>query len=180
MVKKYFNKFGVSVVESVGIMMLITSAIIGCVYFLKNKPPGFLGFDIGDRGYGELIKKDRAQAELVMIGRITGKSAQTQEGMNIYGDPESLSYGFVDFAIDSIERGHYPYDKINVYFGWASNLSPPQIFPWGTKKDYKVGDRVRVFLYYGVPAAEGVGPDRPCYFTGLAYLSLEPLETTLE
>jgi hypothetical protein len=117
MAKKYLDKFGVSVLESVGIMMLITSAIVAGVYFLKNKPPGFFGLDGGERGYSDLIKKDRAQAELVIIGRITGKSAQTQEGMNIYGDQESLSYGFVDFAINSIERGQYPYDKISVYFG---------------------------------------------------------------
>ena len=117
MAKKYLDKFGVSVLESVGIMMLITSAIVAGVYFLKNKPPGFFGLDGGERGYSDLIKKDRAQAEFVIIGRITGKSAQTQEGMNIYGDQESLSYGFVDFAINSIERGQYPYDKISVYFG---------------------------------------------------------------
>lgn len=180
MAKKYSNKLGVAVLESAGIMILVTCGIIAILYFLKNNPSGFPGFSVEDRNYRELIKKNRAEAELVIIGKIINMHAQIQEGMSADGDPLGIKYGFVDFAIESIERGYYPGDKISVYFGWASNLSPPENYPFGTKLDYKVGDRVRAFVSYGTPAATGPGSAQPCYFTALAYLSLEPLKPSRE
>ena len=176
MIKKYSNNVGAHVIEGVGIMVLVTTALIAAIYFLKKGPSSFPGFSVEDRQLREAIKQDRANAALVIVGRVAGKSANYQEGWSD-GDPMVLGFGYWDFNIESVERGHYPYKKISVYFGWTCNLSPPTDYPFGSKLDYKVGDRVRAFLSYGVPAAGGVGPDRPCYFTALAYLSLELLET---
>lgn len=172
--KKYSNNLGAHVIESVGIMILVVTTIIAGAHFLKKGPRG-PSFNIEDRRLREEIKKDRAEAQLIIVGRIAKKSARIQTGISGDSVPMSLAFAYLDFTIESIEKGRYPYKEISAYFGWASSLQPPETLPWGAKTDYKVGDKVRVFLSYGVPSGLGTGPDKPCYFTRLAYLSLDPL-----
>jgi len=172
--KKYFNKCGVAVTESVGIAILVTCAIIAGIFFLKRNSPSFSIFGIENRELKESIKKDRAEAVLVLTGRIAAINKDYREGWS-NGDPLILGFAHWDFIIESVERGYHPHKKINFYIGWGSNLSVPHEYPLGTKQDYKVGDRVRVFLSYGDPFYGDTGRKGKFYFTKLALFSLDDL-----
>jgi hypothetical protein len=126
---------------------------------------------IVDKKIAEFVTKLKSEAELVVVGKIVGISKQMQENM-FMGDNLQLVHGMWTLEIELIERGNYSGDKINFFVGWGSNRVIPRQFPAGIKSEYKIGDRVRVFLMYGIP---GKGNNQPSYYTLESFFCIEPL-----
>jgi hypothetical protein len=146
----------------VGLLVIVAIAIImNSLQKSKNtyKKVDSEGSDIDD----EMVRKWKKQAELVIVGRMLNRVG---EGT---GDAITITlYGFFNIAVESVERGHYPYDTIKAYIGWISNLDGGHLYPPFIKQNYRMGDRVRIYLNYD--QLEGFG-----YYTPGALYTIEPL-----
>ena len=94
----------------------------------------------------EEVQKAKQEAPLIIIGIITKiydrANFQERREQNYFG------LGYYDVLVQSVEKGQYQNEKITVGIGWFSNFSPPEIYSPFLKKNYRVGDRIRLFLYY--------------------------------
>ena len=129
--------------------------------------------DSGD--LDRLVEENKKNAELVIVGKITNVSSRFDQNQE-RGEEFMMGYGFWDIDIEKVERGSYPGNRITVYIGWTSNLAPTQFYsPW-VKKNYRSGNRIRIYLYYiGKEGREDyVGPSET-YTALAAYYGVEPL-----
>jgi|GEM_PF-4166536 len=157
--------------ETIGIFMVVSLGVLATVHY--GKIPYGNWFDVLLSGKAvESVKRARADAQLVVVGKLVGMRDEIRQNVD-RGDDVMMLHGAWTLEIEAVERGSYPGKKIDFLFGWKSNRAAPQEFPAGIRKTYKNGDRVRVFLEYGVP---GRGRNEPCYFTHYAYYCLEPLD----
>ena len=112
----------------------------------------------------EWIHQARQDASLVIVGRLMRISDQIHYGSEGMGDAVT-GYGYYHIAVDKVERGHYSDKEIKINIGWYSNYSAPPVYPPFLKKDYKAGDRMRIYLFYDKGKSE--------YFTPAAYFTVD-------
>lgn len=162
---------GMSAIETVAILAVVSFFALVAANFFKQPIGNFFGAFIVDKEIAEFVTKLKGEAELVVVGKIAGMSNQMQEN-TFKGDSLQFGHGLWTLEIESIERGHYSGDKIDFFVGWMSNRVMPQQFPPGIKSKYKIGDRIRVFLMYGIP---GKGNNQLSYYTMESFFCMEPL-----
>jgi hypothetical protein len=114
------------------------------------------------------IVRWRRQAELVVIGTISGIREKINEETQKAARDPAMSYLVLDVHVEQVLRGKPPGEKIQVYFGWFSPTGEADEFPAGLKQDYRTGERVKLFLdydelYYG-------------YYAPGAYYTMDPVE----
>ena len=151
--------------------LIITAFVIvasACVltYFKKNFFPSGQDDPALEASVKKWITQSRQDASLVIVGRLTNASDQIHYGAQGTGDSVT-GYGYYHIAIEKVERGNYPEGQIKVNIGWYSNYSAPPVYPPFLKRDYKTGDRMRIYLFYDKEKSE--------YFTPAAYYTIEPL-----
>jgi hypothetical protein len=162
--KKYFK--GNTLADLIFIVLLLIAAIILSSHRNRITPAhssdSATNFNIANGIPGDdIIRTWKEQATLVIVGRmITCRRMAKQDFYNYIVD------GYYDITVEKVERGYYPYNNISFCIGWYSSSS------WGTyppfmKKQYKTGERMRVFLKYD--------PNRMVYYPEGALYSIEPL-----
>lgn len=107
------------------------------------------------------IRKCKNQAQLVIIGKLINRSRE----LNLRGSDEVVGYGYYDLEVEAVERGTYLGNQINICVGWFSNYVAGELFPPFTKKDYRNGDRIRVFLNFD--------REKNIFYTPLAFNTIE-------
>ena len=110
----------------------------------------------------DVIKEWKADADLVLVGTLIKRLDE------IDSDRMSAYTGlvFFDIAVEEVERGEYPYDEIEVYIGMYSNTIKLEDYPPFLKKNYRAGDRLRIYVYYDYI--------HNAYYTPGALMTVEP------
>jgi hypothetical protein len=114
-------------------------------------------------GLNELVNAIKDRAEFVIVGTVKSFSGQQQSSGS--SDYEATLY--FNIYVDSVERGNYPYDTIQVYAGYYANWLPIFFYPMGIKWKYNKGDRLRVYVNYNLDTGE--------YVASAGFFSMDPL-----
>ena len=166
------KRSGVSALETMLLITMVSVSVLVAANFIKIPGYSLFGTFGADKRMVELVAKEKKEAALVLTGKIVDISNQIQDNTD-KGDNVVTVHGRWTVEIESVERGRYSGKQISFYVGWWSNRAPAEEFPKGLKTRYKTGERVRVYLAYGVP---GSGMDAPAYYTRSAYYCLGSLD----
>lgn len=159
------KKRGDIFLEATIVSLLVIMAIAATLQYVQKK----FRRDIAssEKAVSDQVRKWRQEAELVVVGRIINTTQELTEQSGQYG-PVVTGYGFFNLAIESVERGRYVEPTLKIYVGWYSSLDPPALYPPSVKKDYRKGDRLKVFLFYD--------KNQFGYYTPGAYYTIESLK----
>lgn len=172
--RRDLNKHGDIFTQSLTLTLLSVFAILFVLIYFKGKNPVDEGDDTGmDSEYGvysdeydnvrdldRMVKGWKRDAGLVLVGHIRKSEGAGAESI-------MSGYGYFELVVDSVERGHYPYDTITVYVGWFPAFPPPEQYPLYIRQRYYPGQRMRLFLNYDESGGYG-------YYTPGAYFTIEP------
>src|SRR3989338_3053066 len=106
----------------------------------------------------------KAGAELVIVGKISNVHQKINYQTNVVATEKGVTY--YDIDIEKIERGTYAGNVITVAVGWFSNFAQPELLSPFLKKDYKKGDRIRIFVNHN--SEDG-------YYTPALWYTIEPV-----
>ena len=112
-----------------------------------------------------LVGAIKQRAELVIVGKLDFSSQQGQ----ISGIDKAKGKAYYNISVESVERGSYTYDTIQIYMGDYTSEGEGGAFfyPMGVKLNYRIGDRIRIFINYS--------PDTGEYVVPAGYFGMEPL-----
>jgi len=112
------------------------------------------------------IQKLKDEAQWVIVGTIQNTTQKaTSQGRGVINTTGTSYY---DIVVETVERGLYTDNKMTVGIGRFSNFTPLEIYPPHLKKNYKKGERVRVFVNYD--------REENCYFTPALWYTIEPVQ----
>jgi len=158
------KKKGVITLEATLVSFSVLLALMLVVGYMQRNLSWGRNFFEQDQQLKETVRIWKDEAELVVVGTILNRINKLDESQQDNID-DTVMYGFFEIKVEELERGSYPYDEIKVYFGWFSNSVTPQFYPPFLKKNYKRGDKIRVYLYFD--------PDNYGYYTPGAYYTME-------
>ncbi|MFH1074595.1 MAG: hypothetical protein V1752_05855 [Candidatus Firestonebacteria bacterium] len=159
------KKKGVITLEATLVSFSVLLALMLVVGYMQRNLSWGRNFFEQDQQLKETVRIWKDEAELVVVGTILNRINKLDESQQDNID-DTVMYGFFEIKVEELERGSYPYDEIKVYFGWLSNSVTPQFYPPFLKKNYKQGDKIRVYLYFD--------SDNYGYYTPGAYYTMEP------
>ncbi|MFH1692026.1 MAG: hypothetical protein ABIC68_05615 [Candidatus Omnitrophota bacterium] len=168
------NRRGDMFIQSLTLTLVSVFAILFVLIYFKGKnssyggQSGIQGVDYGMypdeydnvRDLDRMVRTWKDEADLVLVGHLM----KPQEGA---AETIMSGYGFFDLAVDTVERGRYPYDLITVYVGWFPAFPPPEQYPLYVRQRYYPGQRMRIYL--NIDESGGYG-----YYTPGAYFTIEP------
>lgn len=161
---KRMNRRGVSPLE---VAILSTFVMAVTIFILSHFQQSSNIFNIliqrFDPELNDTITKWKNNADLVIVGKLTNRYDEV--GASHMNDYTGLV--FFDINVEKVEHGRYPYDEIEVYIGMYSNVVKLQDYPPFLKKNYREGDRVRIYVYYDYV--------KNAYYTPGGLLTVEPL-----
>jgi len=158
-----FRNRGTSPLE-VAILSVFVMAVLTFILSHFQKQNNI--FNIFIRNYdpdlNDMIQKWKNNADLVIVGKLVNRYDEVDTSqINDY-----TGLVFFDIAVEKVERGQYPYDEIEVYIGLYSNVVKLQDYPPFVKKNYRIGDRVRIYVYYDYV--------KNAYYTPGGLMTVEP------
>lgn len=164
------NKRGDIFIQSLALTLISVFAILFVLIYAKGR--NGVQSDEQNADYGaysdeydnvrdldRMVRSWKNEADLVLVGHLM----KPQEGA---AETIMSGYGFFDLAVDSVERGQYPYDVITVYVGWFPAFPPPEQYPLYVRQRYYAGQRMRIYL--NIDESGGYG-----YYTPGAYFTIE-------
>ena len=94
----------------------------------------------------KLVKQCKQSAQYIVIGRIKNIQETLEHSRKI----NTIQQGKLIYELDieKVEKGMYFEDTMNVVVGLFSNLAPQAQQSPFLKKEYRTGDRVRVYVNY--------------------------------
>lgn len=170
------NRRGDVFTQSLTLTLLSVFAILFILIYFKQKNPSQETFSYGTESgveYGmypdqydnvrdldRMVRSWKHDAALVIVAHIPKSESGGSEII-------MSGYGYFDLAVDSVERGRYPYDFITVYVGWFPTFPAPEQYPIYVRQRYYPGQKMRLYLSYDESGGYG-------YYTPGAYFTIEP------
>lgn len=146
---------------SLSVFMAVVSLIYALLlynirlYFEKYTAKSFVRAGMKTQAH-----KWKEKAEFVIVGVILNiEDADSARASS------SQSFAVLTVRVEAVERGQYAGDTIAVHFGWQSNQTDQLYMRTMTKKGFRKGDRVRLYVNFDL--------NKNSFYTPASYYTAE-------